>query len=111
MTAKSSFLRRHDRLIVGFAIIAIVSGAVGILNFSPALAKSEPAHAKMAPMERVGFADIVEAVSPAVVAISTSGQSLAVEEFMPDFRLPPARPPEGETRSTGSGAARAHTRP
>ena len=92
MTAKNNILRRHDRLIVGFAIIAIVSGATGILNFSPALAKSEPAHSKIVPMERVGFADIVEAVSPAVVAISTSGQPLMAEEFMPDFRLPPGSP-------------------
>ena len=92
MTAKSNTLRRRDRLIVGFAIIAIVSGVTGVLGFAPVMAKSEPAHSKIAPMERVGFADIVEAVSPAVVAISTSGQSLAVEEFMPDFRLPPGSP-------------------
>ena len=84
--------RLRDRLIVAVAIVAIVTGVTGTMTFAPVLAKTEPANSKIVPAARASFADLIEAVSPAVVAISTSGNAMTMERLMPDFQLPPGSP-------------------
>jgi serine protease Do len=92
MTRKSKQLKRHNKLIAGIAIAAITSGALGVVTFAPVMAKTDPAHSSVLPLERAGFADLIEAVSPAVVAISTSGNARSQQLDMPDFHLPPGSP-------------------
>ena len=92
MARNCTTTRLRDRLIVGVAIVAIVTGVAGTMTFTSVLAKTEPAHSKLDPVARASFADLIEAVSPAVVAISTSGSALSKDRFMPDFQLPPGSP-------------------
>lgn len=84
--------RLRERLIVLTAIVAIVGGIVGTMTFTPVLAKTEPAHSKAVAVERASFADLIEAVSPAVVAVSTSGKAPSEQRLTPDFQLPPGSP-------------------
>lgn len=92
MARNNTRSRLCDRLIVSVAIVSIVAGIAGTMTFTPVLAKTEPAHTKVAPVTHNSFADLIEVVSPAVVAISTSGSAPSGERFMPDFQLPPGSP-------------------
>ena len=89
MTRKITVPKRRNKLFAGIAIAAITSGALGVITFAPVMAKTVPAHTNILPVERAGFADLIEAVSPAVVAISTSGNARSQQLNRPDFRLPP----------------------
>lgn len=92
MAETNSRSRRRDRVIVGVAIVAIASGIFGAVAYAPAMAKTAPVHAKVQPIVQTGVADLVEAVSPAVVAISISGKTTLSGYQMPEFNLPPGSP-------------------
>ena len=92
MAEKTNRSRRRDRVIVGVAIVAFASGIFGAVAYAPAMAKTAPVHNKVQPIVQTGVADLVEAVSPAVVAISTSGKSAFSGVQMPEFNLPPGSP-------------------
>ena len=94
MIRKSIQLKRRNRLIVGLAIVAITTGVLGVVTLTPVMAKTDPAHinVKVAAIQRAGFADLVEAVSPAVVAISISSSAVPPQFDMPEFNLPPGSP-------------------
>ena len=92
MTRKPTEPKRRNKLIAGIAIAAITSGVMGVVTLAPVMAKTAPAHSNILPVERAGFANLIEAVSPAVVAISTSGNTGAQQLDMPNFRLPPGSP-------------------
>ena len=91
MAIKSNSSRRRDRFVAGLTAAAFAAGVLSTVTLTPVLAKTEPANAHVLPVERASFADMIEAVSPAVVAISTSGKSAAGFDA-PDFRLPPGSP-------------------
>ncbi len=84
--------RIRHRLIVATAVVVTATGVAGTLTLAPVLAKSEPANSNIATVARDSFADLIEAVSPAVVAISTSGNAMSGERHAPDFQLPPGSP-------------------
>ena len=92
MTSKNTFSVRRDRFIVGVAVCAIASGVFGAVAFTPVLAKTKPAHTAVIPVERAGFADLVEAVSPAVVHVAVSGTVPTRGSGIPDFNFPPGSP-------------------
>ena len=92
MAIKTKSSRRRDRLILGLAVVAISSGVLGAVTFAPVMAKTEPANSQIVPVERSSFADLIEAVSPAVVAISINGKTMSSEHDLPNFNLPPGSP-------------------
>ena len=92
MTSYSRSPKRRDQLIAGVAIAAITAGVIGMATYSPVMAKTAPANANLTRVERTGFADLIEAVSPAVVAVSVKGSASAQQFSMPEFQLPPGSP-------------------
>ncbi len=86
----------RQRLIAG-AVGTALAAALFVQPISPAVAKSAPAHTSIPSTSIIGkpasFADVVEAVKPAVVNISTTGASRARQiERGPQFRFPPDSP-------------------
>ena len=84
--------KRRDQFIAGVAVAAIAAGVLGMATYSPVMAKTAPANADLNRIEKTGFADLIEAVSPAVVAISVKGSAAAHQAGMPEFQLPPGSP-------------------
>ena len=87
---------RGNRRITVTAALATALALVltGVQLTGPALAKSAPATTSVqrAPAPLGSFADLVEAVAPAVVNISTQGKAAAAFSGIPDFALPPESP-------------------
>ncbi len=86
----------RQRLIAG-AVGTALAAALFIQPISPAVAKSAPAHTSIPSTSIIGkpasFADVVEAVKPAVVNISTTGEAHARQiERGPQFQFPPDSP-------------------
>jgi len=80
---------KHSAMVLGALALAMIM--VG----APAIAKRAPAHTAIPAQDMVrppSFADLVSAVSPAVVNISTTGKSPVPSISMPDFQLPPDSP-------------------
>ena len=89
MTSKLRVLKRRDQFIAGLAVAAITTGVIGMTTYTPVLAKTAPANADLVRVEHSGFADLIEAVSPAVVAISVEGNATTRSPGRPEFQLPP----------------------
>ena len=91
----NSYLRipkRRDQFFAGVAVAAIAAGVIGMTTYSPVMAKTTPANTGLTRVEQPGFADLIEAVSPAVVAIQVKGSTAAQPHGTPEFRLPPGSP-------------------
>jgi serine protease Do len=105
-------VKRRDRIIVGLALAAVTAGVISAGTYSPVMAKPAPAGANLGRIAQPSFADIVEAVSPAVVAISVKGSSNPGRMGIPEFQLPPGSPFEDFFerffRNEGQGNARPH---
>ncbi len=86
MTVRKDILRRTALAVLAFSMVG-----------APAIwAKTDPAHTKIPSTMRIAppsFADLVDAVKPAVVNISTKGKTRAgVMQNMPEFNVPPGSP-------------------
>ncbi len=124
LKARQSTYRK--RLLVTALAAAVAVPAYWMHGLAPAHANSAPAHTLIDPdrSPRPGsFADLVEAVAPAVVNISTTGTERRPEYAFREFSLPPGSPfeeffkryfdeempgrggtpAERETRAVGSG--------
>ncbi len=92
MISKLLNSNRRDQFMAGLAVVAITAGVIGVSTYAPVMAKTAPANATLARVDTAGFADLIEAVSPAVVAISVKGSATQNPLSMPEFQLPPGSP-------------------
>ncbi|MCT8971186.1 Do family serine endopeptidase [Microbaculum marinisediminis] len=89
--------RIRSALMAGTAALAIVGTAAGTGLLNPEHAAAENVSAKVQPIQTYDFADLVEAVSPAVVSVEVEGRDakMAMTDApgMPDFKdLPEDHP-------------------
>ncbi len=84
------------KLALGIATLAVIGGMVGSPFLTSALARPDPAHTQFSGPEDArptSFADMIEAVKPAVVNISTTGKSPMLKfRSQPEFQIPPGSP-------------------
>ncbi len=103
--------------LTGLALLAAASGAIGVNGLRAEAPAMEKSHAEATYMT-VNFADVIEAVSPAVVSIEVSRpmrfvsgnmerqQEMPFEEFFKHFRSPQQHGPQAQphsNKSSGSG--------